>query len=296
MKNRWLLNLALALLVGALVLVATFRPGTKKGPESQTLTTLSSDGIEHIRLQRPRQPEVVLRKTGDRWRLQAPRAARANGFRINELTQLASAPVTTRFPAPPPDELGKYGLDKPLATVFLNDVEIRFGAMHPLNSELYVLHAGQVQLVPASTLRAASIPLEDLLSPAVLDDKAKLLALRLPGFSLKQNDQGAWIRSPELKELASDRVNRFVDEWRYARALSVAAYAGKPARERIAIIVDDNGRPRTLEFGVVARKPELVLVRYDEQLEYHFPDDAVTRLLELNPDPEPRAVPPKAAK
>ena len=295
MKNRWLLNLALVLLVGALGLVATFRPGANKGPEPQTLTTLAADSVQRIRLQRPRQPDVVLEKTGDRWRLQAPRAARANTFRINELTQLASAPVTTRFLAPP-DGLGKYGLDKPLATVFLNDAEIRFGAMHPLNNELYVLHAGQVQLVPASALRAASTPLEDLLSPALLDDKAKLLALRLPGFSLKQNDQGAWIRNPELKELASDRVNRFVDEWRYARALAIAAYTGKPARERIAIVVDDDGRPRTLEFGVLARKPELVLVRLDEQLEYHFPDDAVTRLLDLNPDPEPPAAPSNAAK
>ena len=295
MKNRWLLNLALVLLVGLLVLVAVIKPGGKKSPESQTLTTLAPDSIQRVRLQRPRQPEVVLEKATDLWRLVAPRAARANNFRINELTQLASAPVTTRFPAPP-GELGKYGLDKPLATVILNDAAIHFGAMHPLNNELYVLHAGQVQLVPASALRAASTPLEDLLSPGLLDDKAKLLALRLPGFRLKQNDQGAWIRSPELKELASDRINRFVDEWRYARALSVSAYTGKPAKERITITVDDNGRPRTLEFGVVARKPELVLVRYDEQLEYHFPDDAVTRLLELNPDPEPRAVPPKAAK
>jgi hypothetical protein len=295
MKNRWLLNLALVVLVGALALVAVLKPGIDQPPPGQPLTALTADEIQRIRLQRPQQPEIVLEKSGDRWQLRAPRPARTNGFRINELTRLASTPVTTRFPAPP-DGLGRYGLDRPVAAVFLNDLEIRIGALHPLNNEAYVLHAGHVHLLPAATVRVASAPLEDLLSPSLLEDKTKIRSLRLPGFSLKQNEQGAWTRSPELKALTSDRINRFVDEWRYARALSVAAYSGKPARDRIAIEVDVQGRPRTLEFGVLARKPELVLVRFDEQLEYHFPDDAVNRLLELQPDPEPPAAPAAASK
>jgi len=288
MKNRWLLNIGLALLVGALVLLAVYQPGTKKPDPGVPLTTFTPDAVQRIRLLRPGQAEIDLEKTGDDWRMTAPRAARANGFRLADLIRLASIPVKVHFPAVTAD-LGRYGLDHPLATVFLNDAEIRFGAMHPLENEIYALHDNQVLLIPAGALRTAIAPLADLFSSSLLEDKTKILALQLPGFSLRQNDQGAWVRTPELKELASDRVNQFVDEWRYARALSVAAYSGKAATEQVVITVADGAKPRTIRLGVLARKPEFVLVRTDEKLEYHFPAETGKSLMQLQPDDAPAA-------
>lgn len=292
MKNRWLLNLALALLVGALVLIAVLRPGKEPESTGTPLTALTPDAVTTIRLQRPKQPDIVLEKKNDAWQLTAPRRARANGFRVNELARLAATPVKTRFPANAA-ELEKYGLASPLATAVLNDAEIRFGAMHPLNQELYVLHAGQVQLVPATVMRTVLTPLDDWFHPGLLEDKAKIVSLQLPGFRLTPNEQGAWVRSPARENLSSDRINRFVDEWRYARALSVTAASAKPPAERITITVADGDKTRALVFGVLSRKPELVLVRIDEQLEYHFPADAVARLLELNPEQDPAPPPAK---
>lgn len=283
MKNRWLLNIALALLVGILALLAIYQPGTKRAPEGVPLTSLAPQDVQQIRLLRPKQAPMVFEKTGESWRLTAPRAARANDVRINELVQLAGTRVPTRFPAAPA-ELGKYGLDNPLATLFLNDREIRFGGMHPLESQLYVWHDGQVLLVPAATLRAVSAPLNDFLNPGVLEDKTKPMAFRFPGFSLKQNEQGAWVRTPELKELASDAINRFVDEWRYARALSVAPYSGKPVKERITLTLADGDKTRTLELAVLAREPEFVVYRQDEGLEYHFAADIGARLMQIKPE------------
>jgi hypothetical protein len=292
MKNRWLLNLALALLVGALVLIAVFRPGKEPESAGTPLTGLTPESVTTIRLQRPKQPDIVLEKKHDAWQLTAPRVARANGFRVNELTRLAATPVKTRFPAVP-GELEKYGLAAPLATAVLNDDEIRFGAMHPLNQELYVLHAGQVQLVPATTLRTVLTPLDDWFHPGLLEDKIKIVSLQLPGFRLTQNEQGAWVRTPAREYLSSDHINRFVDEWRFARALSVTSTSGKPPVERVTITVADGDQTRALVFGVLTRKPELVLVRLDEKLEYHFPADAVGRLLELNPEQDPAPAAPK---
>jgi hypothetical protein len=283
MKNRWLLNLGLALLVAALLLIAIYRPGAHKQPAGTPLTALAADSVQRIRLLRPKQPELVLEKTGEHWTLAAPRKARANEFRVNELLRLATAPVTTRFSAAPA-EYGKYGLDQPLATLFLNDAEIRFGGMHPLNNQLYVLHAGQVQLIPTSVFRAVTAPLNNFLNTSLLEDKTRPLAFKFPAFGLKQNEQGAWVRTPELKGLGSDQVNRFVDEWRYARALSVAAHAGRPAKERVLLTVADGDRHRVIEFGIIAYKPEFILLRKDENLEYQFPEETGARLLQLKPD------------
>jgi hypothetical protein len=283
MKNRWLLNIGLALLIGALVLLALYKPGARKEPEGTALTALTADAVQRIRLVRPRQPEIVLEKRGEHWRLTAPRNARANSFRVNELVRLAATRVRTRFPAAP-TELGKYGLDHPLATLFLNDIEIRFGGMHPLDNQLYVLHDGQVQLIPASVFRAVSAPHNDFLSTSLIEDKARLLAFKFPTFGLKQNEQGAWARAPELKDLGSDQVNRFVDEWRHAHALSVAPYTGSPVKERVVLTLADGDRQRVIEFGVLAYKPEFILVRKDENLEYSFPEETGSRLMRLKPE------------
>lgn len=286
MGKRWLLNLALIALIGALVLLAVYQPGNHTEPATSPLTSIPVNEVTRLRLVRPKQPEVLLVRHDGHWRLDAPRRARANGFRADALAGLAAAPATLRFAAKP-DELGKYGLDRPIATLFLNDVEIRFGAMHPLRNEIYVLHDGQVQLVSAATFHAVTAPVDDLLSPALLDGQAKIISLHLPGFSLRQNAQGAWERRPGRPALSSDRVNRFVDEWRQARALSVAPARQSMPRERVEITVAVDDRKQTLVFGIASRKPELVLIRLDEKLEYHFPDEAASRLLELEPDREP---------
>lgn len=283
MKNRWLLNIGLTLLVAALVLLVLYKPGAKKEAEGTPLTALAADAIQRVRLVRPKQPEIMLEKNGEDWRLIAPRSARANNFRVNELLRLAATRVSTRFPVAPA-ELGKYGLDQPLATLFLNDAEIRFGGMHPLDNQLYVLHDGQVQLIPTSVFRAVSAPPSDFFSTSLIEDKAKLLAFKFPAFGLKQNEQGAWTRTPELKDLGSDQVNRFVDEWRHARALSTAAYSGKPVKERVILTLADGDQQRVLEFGVLAYKPEFILYRKDENLEYSFPEETGTRLLQLKPE------------
>lgn len=280
MKNRWLLNIGLALLIGVLVLVNVYQPGKKQEPDGTPLTLLAPSEIQQIRLLRPQQTPVVLEKIGAAWRMSAPRTARASEVRVNELVQLANSRVKVRFPAAPTD-LAKYGLDKPLVTVFLNDQEIRFGGMHPLESQLYVWHDNQVALVAAATLRAASSPVNDFLNTSVLEEKTKPMAFRLPGFSLKQNEQGAWVRSPELKELGSDAVNRFVDEWRFARALSVAPYSGKPVKERITLDLAEGDKTKILELGVLAREPEFIVYRKDEGLQYHFPADIGARLMQI---------------
>jgi hypothetical protein len=282
-KNRWLLNIGLALLVGALMLIALYKPGAKKEPEGAPLTALTAESIQRIRLVRPKQPEIVLEKLVEDWRMTAPRAARANNVRVNELLRLATTRVSTHFPATPA-ELGKYGLDHPLAALFLDDAEIRFGGMHPLDNQLYVLYDGQVQLIPAALLRAVSAPFADFLSTSLVEDKTKVLAFKFPAFSLKQNEQGAWVRTPELKNLGSDRANRFVDEWRYARALLVAPYAGKPIKERVTLTVADGDQQRVIIFGVLAYKPEFVVTRKDENLEYTFPEETGTRLMQLKPE------------
>ncbi len=299
MIRRWLLNLGLAALIAVLALVVVFKPGTHKTPAIPPLTDLSINRIDHIRLQRPGQPEIDFERSSSRWVMTAPRKARANSFRINELLHLAVAKIATHFAAPAA-ELGRYGLDKPRAEVWLNDEQISFGEPHPLDPDYYALYRGQVYLVPDHYNNAATAPLSGFFSTRLINIRSRLISLRLPGLTLTRKPDGSWQVIPPNKKLSTDRVNKFVDDWRYAEALSVRPYSGKPVIGHIRIAFAPPatgaghqtvaiGKPPSrdqnaeLNLGILERKSELILYRKDEDLEYHFPADMAAQLLELKP-------------
>ena len=282
-KNRWLLNLALVLLVVVMLAIVVYRPGTRPEPPASPLTTLTADAITRLRVLRPNQPEIALEKSQGTWSMVAPHKARANMFRVNNLLALTTAKSASHFVAPATD-LVKYGLDQPQTRVWLNDEEIRFGAMHPINPQYYVLVNGQVHLIASRYYSGAALAPADFFSHQLLDDGLKPIAFSLPGFKLILDTRGAWQATPANKELSSDRINTLVDEWLHAQALSVNEYSGKPAHEHVIIHFSEDSPIKQLDIGILAHKPELILYRPDEGLEYHFPEDVGTRLLQLKPD------------
>ncbi len=299
MSGRWWLNVGLVALIVVLALVMEFKPGMHKAPAIPPLTGLSVGQINHIRLQRPGTPEIDIVKSDGRWMMTAPRKARANSFRINELLHLAVAKIATHFAAPA-DNLGKYGLAKPRAEVWLNNEKISFGGPHPIDPDYYILYRGQVYLVPDHYDNAATAPLSGFFSTRLINAHNRLMSLQIPGLRLTRKPDGSWKLTPPDNKLSTDRVNTFVDDWRYAEALSVRPYSGKPviAHVRITFAPPASGAPvstgrpassklpdtdRVLALDILERKPELIFYRKDEGLEYHFPADMASQLLELKP-------------
>lgn len=286
LKKRWILNLALALFVAALALLVKYQPGAPgKVDELPPLTDLGAEAITSIRIERPGQEPIALQREGQDWQLRAPLPARADRFRVDGLLHLAGAKSLQRFVANPND-LGKYGLDKPLATVWLNDTSLKFGAPHAFNNQQYVLYKDEIHLIAAGSFRPVLTPLAQFFSTSIIDDNLKPAAFKLPGFELALQD-GAWRIKPANKNLSSDRISRFADEWRYARALKVERSSGKRSQARVRIsFASEPGikTARPLDIAVLSRQPELVLYRKDEGLEYYFPQEMGERLLALTPD------------
>jgi len=206
--------------------------------------------------------------------------ARANRLNVENLLHVLSAPVETRFPAVTA-ELPQYGLEKPSARVWLENEEIAFGALHPLKNQIYVLHNNEVALIPGYHLSAATYSYTNFIDSRLFEEDRKLTSLRLPGFMLSLKD-GVWRRQPVDKKLTSDRINDFVSEWQNARALSVDKYSGKESIGRIDITSIRNGKNEKLPLGILAYKPDFILHRQDENLEYHFTEATGKRLLNIS--------------
>jgi hypothetical protein len=282
MNPRWWLNLGLVAAIGGLAAILYFKPGVETPAVKPALSALTAETIQTLSVERPGQPPIVLEKTGTHWRLTAPFGARANPFRVDSLARVAAAESEARLPVEE-TALAQYGLAKPLLSVRFNDELLQFGAMHPLKQLLYVRYRDGIHLIGAHHFQPAAGRVNDFISTSLIEDGREPLALRLPAFTLTRAN-GDWKLAPENKELSSDRIVQFVQEWRHARALTVNRYEGKPYKEKVRLDFAGGtpGEQTTLEIGILARTPELILVRKDEGLQYHFPEDAGQRLLKIS--------------
>ncbi len=280
MKARWLLNLALLALVTALAAFAWWRSQEQARDPRAPLTALAPADVTRVTIGRaPREP-IVLERASSGWRLIQPVKGRANGFAVDNLLRLATAPIEATLA--PSIEPARYGLAPPAASVRLNDVAIDFGQMHPLNAWHYVRVGDAVHLIGSRYYAQVVAPYNNYLDSRLIEEGRIPIAYRLPGFRVERDDSGGWRRVPPDKNLSSDRVNDFVEEWRNARALQIERYSGRAVLERIALeFSGSDGKTETLNLGVLARQPELVLYRADEGLEYHFPEETGKRLLML---------------
>ncbi len=279
LRRRWLLNGALLVLIGGLAWLAAHRAGQEKDVPGPPLTALATEAISQLRIERPDQPVIVLEKSGAAWTLTKPVRARANLFNVESLLRVVSAPGDTRFAANA-GELVKFGLDKPQSRLWLDDQEIAFGSLHPLNNRIYVLYKNEVVLIPGHYLGPVLYPYTNFIDSRLFEENRKLTSIRLPDFTLSLQD-GAWRKHPPDSKLTSDRMNDFAAEWQNARALGVEKYSGNSVLDRIEIASVHEAKNEKLMLGILAYKPSFVLHRPDENLEYHFTEETGRRLLQV---------------
>ncbi|HSW52471.1 MAG TPA: DUF4340 domain-containing protein [Sulfuricaulis sp.] len=280
LRQRWLLNAGLLVLIGLLAWLALHRAGQENDVAGPPLTTLAVETISQLRIERPDHAAIALEKTGGEWTLTGPVRARANPFNVEALLRILAAPGETRFPAGGQD-LARFGLDRPRSRVRYGDAEIAFGSLHPLNDRIYVLHHDEIVLIAAHYLASAIYPYANFIDSRLFEEQRKITAIKLPDFTLTQQD-GAWRKQPPDEKLTSDRLNEFAAEWQNARALGVEKYSGREILDRIEISSVRDDKTEKLVLGILAYKPDFVLYRRDENLEYHFTEDTGKRLLNIS--------------
>lgn len=281
MHKRWLLNLALLALIGALALVVTIRHGRDDGSAPTVLAAIDPGSIDRIRVAVNGQTESVLERHAGQWRLVAPLRARANEFKVEQLLQLGRTASELRFSVESGD-LENFGLAPPQARVWLGAEELAIGALHPFKGSRYVRHGDSIYLVPI-LLGPESYRASGLVSPRLLAPGSRLVEIELPGLRL-QREHERWLARPASSELSADQLNALVDEWQHAQAFAVTPYSGAgPVHRRIYLAVQNAaGRPPTkITLAVLSERPEFVLYREDEGLEYRFTEEGGRRLLNL---------------
>ncbi len=156
-RNRLLLLCAVIVLV-AVVLWLGLRD-ERRAPLA--LTELDPDSVARIELTIAQgTPQVFEKRDGHWWRT-APTKTRGNDERVQRLANLAATPVARWVNADDFDP-AKIGLTQPAATLVLDNVTLRYGALSALDELRYVQINGRVALVsrqysPEITLAMKSV-------------------------------------------------------------------------------------------------------------------------------------------
>ncbi|MBI2296439.1 MAG: DUF4340 domain-containing protein [Betaproteobacteria bacterium] len=271
MKRSLWLNALLLVAVAGLGLFVYLRPKSD-APAEHALSALKPEEVGSIRIEREGAAAVVLERKQDAWFLVAPLAARADDFAVQRLLAIVQAKAAHRLAA---TDLARFDLERPPARLIIGGQSFGFGVVSEVAREQYVLTGDAVYAVNPRYGMALPGNAAALISRRLLAPGEVPVRIEVSGFSVTQRD-GRWVLAPAPGEPSQDDLNRWVDDWRLATAIRVEPYAkGKP-RGEIKLELENSGK---LALGILGREPELVLLRPDEKLQYHFLAEIANRLL-----------------
>lgn len=275
MKARWLLNIALLVIVFGLAAAAWFKP-RHQAPAEYRLSTLNAATVTTIRLQHAGEPVATLEKDDGSWHITAPFAAPAGRFEIDHLLAVLDVKTHERLAA---TDLARFDLDKPQTRLTIDGQRFSFGTVNTLWNKQYVETGNSVYLIPARYGAALPATADDLIDRQLLDANEVPVAFTFPDFSLAQQD-GSWRATPPRTDLSQDDFNQLINTWRHAQAIAAQPTNGGATLGQITIRFKDG---RTLALGIVKQQPDLVLLRPDRKIEYRFPQAVAARMLKLPP-------------
>jgi hypothetical protein len=271
MKQGWLLNAALLVIVTSLAAFVALKPRSDASA-THRVSRLQAQQVQHIRLERKGDPAVVVERKQNGWVITAPLSARADTFQVERLLAILDATAAHRLPA---QDLARFELDQPATRITIDGEQFSYGSVNGITREQYVLAGNAVYAL--APRYGAMIPanLSQLISKQLFDSTELPVRLELRGFTVTQNTDG-WRVSPPPAELSQDDVNRWLDAWRHAAALRTEPYAGGMPVDSIRMELRDG---KKLRLDVLQTTPDFVIGRPDEKLRYHFAAQTAKRLL-----------------
>lgn len=283
MKNRWILNLILFVVVAGLVSFLYLRPKQDAVKDSSyEVSSYKLAEFNAIKVEFPAKAAVTFEKVDGFWNLTAPYKTRADQASVQRILAIIAASSSQKIVT---DDLQKFGLHQPSIKLTLfrdknNSEEFLFGTFNPLNDEQYVSHRNTVYLISNDYGSAASSQVIELIDKAPLKPTEKVA-----GFDFSHLEQweesslnvdlvnGQWKVSIEKAKPTQNEMNEWADySWIHTRAKSVELYTPdrKVTHPSFEVKLADGSK---VHFDKIQESPELILARPDEGIMYYFPQD-----------------------
>jgi hypothetical protein len=286
MRQRWLLNLALLVIILILGGVIFYTLETDKEPKTPTLTELEADQVQQIYLERYNDEPISLRKDSDGfWQMTTPLHLPANTFKIDRLLEILTERDYQKLDLASPN-LTDFSLEPPLASIKFDQFKIAFGGTSPMNDgKRYLLIDQHIYLLPDTVYYSIGSNAVKFVDMSPLGHKPKIQALKMPDYHFVLTE-GTWTVTSTFTadeiDTGQDALNSLIENWERISAFNVERYEeDENTAFQGDIEVTLVGQEQMLHVAILSTTPDLVLIRPDKGVRYEFSNTQVDRLLHL---------------
>lgn len=277
--SRNIINLGLLAIVALLAAVVIWEPRQQEAINK--LSSLNSDDINRIHIQRDALQDVQLEKQDGHWNMLTPYSISADKNRIKALLALINTRSYTNFTAEG-RKLADYGLEQVLAQISFNDSHFQFGKLETISKRRYIYLNKEIHLITDLFYHQLRTSAAQFVSPRLFDDSQRISRLKLSDHQYEQKHDGSWLMVPEKNTVSADKLNTFIENWQRLRATRVSAAGKQNSDERIHIELTGG---KSLLIEILRDENELIFIRRDLGLQYHIPTQ-MAEVLFTQPAPD----------
>ena len=280
MKNRWLINIILLVMVLSISLFLFLKPTKIKQTKQFSISTFNLSDFDSIKIDFPSRASVILKKSSESWDMIEPVKGRADQFSVQKIISIVATSSSEKLPS---NDLAKYGLDKPTMKLKLihkgQEEEFIFGTYNSVTEDQYLLYKENVYLISGSYSEAAATQPIELIDklPLTKSEEIKYFdfsrleqwqSKRLKvtrnnnewsaneGSQFKQNEMAEWFDMTWVKNPAKSVEKSSIDLRVPYKSFDIHTIDGKK-----------------ITFLRLQESPETKLYRVDEGLLYNFGSD-----------------------
>ena len=280
MKNRWVINIILLVIVLSISLFLFLKPSEIKQKKQFAISAFNLSDFDSIKVDFPSRASVILKKEVESWDMLEPIKGRADQFSVQKIISIVATSSSEKLPS---NDLAKYGLDKPIVKLKLIhkglEEEFIFGTYNSVTEDQYLLYKDNVYLISSAYSEVASTQPIELIDKSPLSQSEKIRdfdfsrleqwqSKRLKvtcnnnewtaneGNSLKQNEMAEWFNMTWVKNLA--------------KSVEKSSFDLRVPHKSFDIHTTDG---KKITFIRLQESPETQLYRVDEGLLYRFGSD-----------------------
>jgi hypothetical protein len=277
LSRRWLINYLLIALIGIFIYAGNRYQAGSGFPPVNSISSLKPQDIHRVIIQTADNNRFVLGNSSNQWRFENPVQWPADNTTLERIISIVKSNPDARLPADTID-LATFGLQKPRATLTLNDTPVDFGTTNNIGGRRYVKIASTVYLLPDIHLHFITQGINGLIDRRLLPRSVALEALELGKLSLRKKSDGAW-QGNAVGEDETTRLNRLANNWQTRNAGSIKIFDRSKAMIEKIVATLENGSK--IDFLLMAITPEIVIARPDLGVQYHFAENQYYDLLSI---------------
>ena len=282
LSKRWLINIALILLIAGLALVGIQHEDQSAGASNPSITQLTPDDILSIDIQYG-DIRLDLSRSALGWNLESPIAWPAYDDNVERLLSIVKS-ESKAIAAASEVDLDALGLLQPTAILSFNDTQLRFGSTNNIGGRRYLMIDSKLYLLPDVYLAFIGQGVAGLVDRRLLPPGFQIVSLELPEFKITLDESKTW-RTDHSVELAQSRLIHLIGNWQGLQATRITRFNPDAIPRNLIVANLQDGQ--IVDFLLMSVAPEIVIAHPEIGIQYHFRAEFHDQLISIREDDEP---------